>query len=295
LRATGSVLPWQAGGHKPRVLSGAPADWLRHRMSSEPFTLRGLAAELADRGVRADYRAVWEFAHREELSFKKTVVAAEQVLDGPINGELFRLHVTKVLVPTREPGAIVVLDNSPPARGIRLLRSVLTKDALVPAAIRAAGACIFFLPPYSPELNPIEQVFSSGTCCERPASEPSKTHGGEQAPSSTTSHPENAKTIYPTQDMLPYKNITLAVKLCRHQVRTSAVGSLRLLIVGGEQRLCLRRLNVVQPGNGQRHSDWGTWIRTKIDGVRVRCSAFELSLKENWPPKHRGASKRKNR
>ena len=71
LRVTGSVSPGQVGGYKPRVLSGAHADWLSRRMSSEPFTLRGLVAELADRGVRVDYRAVWEFAHREGLSFKK--------------------------------------------------------------------------------------------------------------------------------------------------------------------------------------------------------------------------------
>src|ERR1700730_10649079 len=71
LRVTGSVSPGQVGGHKPRALSGAHADWLRRRMSSEPFTLRGLVAELADRGVRGDYRAGWEVAHREGLSFKK--------------------------------------------------------------------------------------------------------------------------------------------------------------------------------------------------------------------------------
>jgi len=61
----------QIGGHKPRVLSGAHADWLRARVSSASFTLRGLAAELAERGVKVDYRSVWEFAHREGLSFKK--------------------------------------------------------------------------------------------------------------------------------------------------------------------------------------------------------------------------------
>jgi len=71
LRATGSVSAGQIGGHKPRVLSGAHADWLRARVSSASFTLRGLAAELAERGVKVDYRSVWEFAHREGLSFKK--------------------------------------------------------------------------------------------------------------------------------------------------------------------------------------------------------------------------------
>jgi len=62
LRATGSVSAGQIGGHKPRVLSGAHADWLRARVSSASFTLRGLAAELAERGVKVDYRSVWEFA-----------------------------------------------------------------------------------------------------------------------------------------------------------------------------------------------------------------------------------------
>ena len=71
LRATGSVSAGQIGGHKPRVLSGAHADWLRARMSSAPFTLRGLAAELSQRGVKVDYRSVWEFTHREGLSFQK--------------------------------------------------------------------------------------------------------------------------------------------------------------------------------------------------------------------------------
>ncbi|VTZ24060.1 transposase [Methylocella tundrae] len=71
LRLTGSASPGRIGGYKPRVLSGAHADWLRQRMRERPFTLRGLTAELAERGLRVDYRAVWEFAHREGLSFKK--------------------------------------------------------------------------------------------------------------------------------------------------------------------------------------------------------------------------------
>jgi putative transposase len=70
LRETGSVSPAKIGGHKPRVLAGANADWLRVRMR-EPFTLRGLVKELAERGVCVDYRSVWTFAHDEKLSFKK--------------------------------------------------------------------------------------------------------------------------------------------------------------------------------------------------------------------------------
>jgi transposase len=71
LKETGSVTPAKIGGHKPRVLSGANAEWLRARMRDFPFTLRGLVKELAERGVRVDYRAVWTFAHDEGLSFKK--------------------------------------------------------------------------------------------------------------------------------------------------------------------------------------------------------------------------------
>jgi putative transposase len=74
LRETGSVTPGKMGGHKPRVLSGAHADWLRARMRDHPFTLRGLVKELAERGLRVDYRSVWTFAHDEGLSFKKNRV-----------------------------------------------------------------------------------------------------------------------------------------------------------------------------------------------------------------------------
>ena len=69
-RATGSAAPGQVGGHKPNILSGAHRDWLLERAASD-FTLRGLVAELATRGVRVDYVQVWRFVHAENLSFKK--------------------------------------------------------------------------------------------------------------------------------------------------------------------------------------------------------------------------------
>lgn len=69
-RATGSVAPSQMGGHKPRVLRGEHREWLLARTATD-FTLRGLVAELSERGVRVDYRQVWEFVHTEGLSFKK--------------------------------------------------------------------------------------------------------------------------------------------------------------------------------------------------------------------------------
>lgn len=82
-------------------------------------------------------------------ALRRDRITAPRVLDGPINGELFRLYVETELVPTLKPGDIVVLDNLGSHKG-----------AAVRSAIRAAGARLFFLPPYSPDLNPIEQVFA---------------------------------------------------------------------------------------------------------------------------------------
>ena len=76
-------------------------------------------------------------------------IDAPFVFDGPINGESFLLYVEQVLVPTLLAGDIIVMDN---------LSS--HKSDAVRKAIRAAGARVLFLPPYSPDLNPIEQVFS---------------------------------------------------------------------------------------------------------------------------------------
>ena len=77
-RETGSLAPAQVGGYKPRTLSGDCAQWLRERTASGPFTLRGLTAELAARGIKTQPRAVWVFVHAEGLSFKKTVLPEEQ-------------------------------------------------------------------------------------------------------------------------------------------------------------------------------------------------------------------------
>src|SRR5258708_20394443 len=77
-RETGSVAPGQMGGHKPKKISGKHRDWLLERTKAKDFTLRGLVAELAERGLKVDYRAVWNFVHAEKLSFKKTVVASER-------------------------------------------------------------------------------------------------------------------------------------------------------------------------------------------------------------------------
>jgi len=71
LRTTGSLAPGQMGGHKPKTIRGGHRDWLLQRTKGGDFTLRGLVAELAERGLKVDYRSVWEFVHAEQLSFKK--------------------------------------------------------------------------------------------------------------------------------------------------------------------------------------------------------------------------------
>ncbi len=69
-RSTGSAAPGQMGGHRPGILIGANRDWLLERTKTD-FTLLGLVSELALRGTRVDYKTVWKFVHREDLSFKK--------------------------------------------------------------------------------------------------------------------------------------------------------------------------------------------------------------------------------
>jgi transposase len=71
LRETGSVAAGQMGGHKPKAISGEHRVWLLERTRDGDFTLRGLVADLAERGLKVDYRSVWEFVHAEKLTFKK--------------------------------------------------------------------------------------------------------------------------------------------------------------------------------------------------------------------------------
>ena len=74
-RATGSAEPARMGGHKPRTLRGEHAEWLAARCRQKDFTISQLVEELrAERGLKVDRRSVWEFLHREGLSFKKKSV-----------------------------------------------------------------------------------------------------------------------------------------------------------------------------------------------------------------------------
>jgi transposase len=106
------------------------------------------------RGVRSE-RLVCKvpYGHWKTSTFIAALrydrITAPMLLDGPMNGMSFKAYVEQILVPTLKRGDIVVMDN------------VSThKVAGVREAIEAVGATLFYLPPYSPDLNPIEQFFA---------------------------------------------------------------------------------------------------------------------------------------
>lgn len=80
---------------------------------------------------------------------RMTGLSAPLVLDGAVNGDAFRAYIEQILAPTLAPGDIVIMDNlgSHKVTGVR-------------EAIEARGASLLYLPPYSPDLNPIEQSFA---------------------------------------------------------------------------------------------------------------------------------------
>ena len=105
----------------------------------------------APRGQRC--RAPIPHGHWKTITFVAALrlcgLTAPMVLDGPMNGPAFLAYVEQVLVPTLRPGMIVVMDNLPDH-----------KAAGVRAAIQTTGAHLWLLPPYSPDLNPIENAFA---------------------------------------------------------------------------------------------------------------------------------------
>lgn len=82
-------------------------------------------------------------------ALRRSGMTAPMVLDGPMNAAAFRAYVEQVLLPTLQRGDIVVMDNLP-----------AHKNAAIRAAIEARGAMLRYLPPYSPDFNPIENAFA---------------------------------------------------------------------------------------------------------------------------------------
>jgi transposase len=105
----------------------------------------------AKRGKRC--RAAVPHGHWKTTTFTGALrcwgMTAPMVLDGPMNAAAFRAYVEQVLVPTLESGDIVVMDNLP-----------AHKNAAVRKTIESKGATLRYLPPYSPDFNPIENAFA---------------------------------------------------------------------------------------------------------------------------------------
>jgi transposase len=130
----------------------------------ETWTTTNMARKCgrAQRGERL--RAGVPHGHWKTTTFvaglRVTGMVAPMVLDGPINGLWFQAYVDQVLAPSLSPGDIVIMDNLGSHKGSK-----------VRAAIEAVGARLLYLPPYSPDFNPIENAFSKLKALLRKAAE----------------------------------------------------------------------------------------------------------------------------
>jgi transposase len=137
-------------------------EWFEAQLDLDPAKLvfideTGLSTKMArlrgraPRGERC--RAGVPHGHWKTTTFagalRLTGMTAPFVYDGAMNGTVFRAYVHQVLLPTLEPGDVVIMDNLP-----------AHKAAGVREAIEDAGARLLFLPPYSPDFNPIENAFA---------------------------------------------------------------------------------------------------------------------------------------
>ena len=143
-------------------MAGKRWAWFERRPDLDPTRLvfideTGATTKMARRHGRSKRgercRAAIPHGHWKTTTFTAGLrldgLSAPMLLDGPMNGTVFRAYVEQVLAPTLQPGDLVIMDNLPAHRvsGVR-------------EAIEAAGATRLFLPPYSPDFNPIEQAFA---------------------------------------------------------------------------------------------------------------------------------------
>ena len=162
----------------------------------------------APRGRRLLAKA--PFGHWKTTTFVAALrqggLTAPMVLDGPMTGQAFLAYVEQVLIPTLKPDDIVVMDNLP-----------AHKIAAVRDAIAAAGAQFFLLPPYSPDMNPIEMVFSKLKTLLRQAPERTvEVCGDVSVPCSTNSLPANAATTSAPLAMATHSENALGFDFARH-------------------------------------------------------------------------------
>ena len=148
-------------------------DWFAGQLDLDPARLVFIDETWASTNMARRYgrsprgerlRAGIPHGHWKTTTFvgglRTTGMVAPMVLDGPINGAAFLAYVEQVLVPELSPGDIVIMDN---------LGS--HKRKAVRDAIEAAGASLLFLPPYSPDFNPIENAFAKLKALLRKAAE----------------------------------------------------------------------------------------------------------------------------
>jgi transposase len=146
---------------RPDVLSRREA-WFDGQLDLDPHTLVFIdetgantkMARLHGRAPRGErLRAAIPHGHWKTTTFvgalRLTGMTAPMVLDGPMTAEWFLAYTEQVLVPMLHPGDVVILDNLPAHKG-----------TAVREAVEAAGATLLFLPPYSPDFNPIENAFA---------------------------------------------------------------------------------------------------------------------------------------
>lgn len=148
-------------------------DWFNNQLDLDPVRLVFIdetwaatnMARLRGRSRKGErLRAGIPHGHWKTTTFvaglRLTGMVAPLVLDGPINRDAFHAYVNQVLVPELTPGDIVVMDNLGSHKG-----------PTVRNAIEAAGATLLYLPPYSPDFNPIENAFAKLKALLRKASE----------------------------------------------------------------------------------------------------------------------------
>ena len=141
------------------------------------------------------------------------------MFDGPINGERFHAYVEQFLVPTLKPSDVVILDNLGSHKGKAVRRT-----------IRNVGARLVFLPKYSPDLNPIEQVFAKfKTLLRKAKREPTRRSPTPAAKSSPEYPPAgDAPNTSRTQDTRRPKSRTLLGRVCVTEANTSLSGGVQL-------------------------------------------------------------------
>jgi transposase len=123
-----------------------------------------------------------------------------------VDGEMFEAYVRQFVVPTLKPGDAVVMDDL-----------AAHKRAGVREAIEAAGCRLLFLPPYSPDLNPIEQAFAKLKALLRKVGERSRAFGVGWACSSTSSRPGSAATSSRTPDTARDRSRHAVLHLCENR------------------------------------------------------------------------------